>query len=472
MPCTTILAGSGATADHSLIIARNEDCAPDDAKRLLWHPAQKACPGRVFRSFRNDFAAPFEAAPLGYQSVSDSATDGASEGEAGFNEAGVGITATETIFASAASLALDPYLPLSGVVEDMIEDYVLPLSHSAREGVRILGRAIEEHGAGEGCGVAFMDESEVWWFETCCAHQWAAARLPKECCYVTANHARLREFDPQDTENFLSSPGLVSFAEEHGLWPAGKRPFDVRAAYVDEKPSDLYYNYPRNRVLIEKYRGGTPLRSEDDPDFPIFFRPARPLTMLDVAAGLRNRFEGTDSDPYASGNPRVKARPISVFRCSHSHILVRKPWLPLSVGAVSWVSWGMPSLSVFVPFFEGFRDVPQAYRIGTHDADGKSAGWAFRKPQTLAMMDYGRLEPVVRRVWDRWERQALRKTALIEARYCDLLALKGEAASDLYLERENTALLEDALRQAKALENELMTLLTRSVSARFPFNGA
>lgn len=471
MPCTTILAGPEATADGSLMISRNEDCSPDDAKRLIWHPARDNAPGALFRSFRNDFTWPLPPHSLGYQSISDSATDGASEGEAGFNEKGVGLSATETIFASKASLALDPYLPYTGVIEDMIEDAVLPHIASAREGVLLLGKMVETAGAGEGCGVAFVDRDEIWWFETCCGHRWAAVKLPAGACYVTANHARLQDFDPEDRENCLSSPDLIAFAEENGFWEKGKRPFNVRKAYVDELPRDRYYNYPRNRVLIEKYLPGTALRTEDDFDFPVFLKPGKKLSLLDVASGLRNRYEGTDSDPYATQNPHVKARPISVFRCTHTHILAVKPWLPHAVGAVTWVSWGMPSLGVFIPVFEGARKIPEAYGIGTHDSDSVSAAWAFRKPQTLAMLDYGKLEPVLRRSWDAWEAMLLRRVALIEARYCDLFESDAEKAQ-AYLDREQEKILCESLERARALENELMTLLTRSVSMRFPFNGA
>ena len=471
MSCTTILAGPAATASGSLFISRNEDCSPDDAKRLIWHPARENAPGSLFRSFRNDFAWPLPPRSLGYQSISDSATDGASEGEAGFNEAGVGLTATETIYASRTALAADPYLPLTGVIEDMIEDAVLPHVKSAREGVRLLGEMVEKAGAGEGCGVAFMDAREVWWFETCSAHQWAAARLPDEACYVTANHARLQEIDLDDPEHFLASPGLIRFAEEQGLWPKGLRPFNVRQAYAEDKPADLYYNFPRNRVLIEKYQPGRALRAKDDASFPVFLKPAWPLSLHDIASGLRNRFEGTDSDPYATGNPHVKERPISVFRCTHTHILEIRPDLPAAAGAIAWISWGMPSLGVFVPVFLGARSIPEAYGLGTHDADSISAAWAFRKVQTLAMLDYPRLEPVVRRAWDAWEEQAQRRVALIQARFKALHARDPEAAGKR-LEQEGRQLLEDALARARALENELMTLLTRQVSMRFPFNGA
>ena len=472
MPCTTILAGPKATEDGALYISRNEDCSPDDEKRLVYHPAVKNTEGSVFRSFRNDFTWPLPPESLAYLSVSDSATDGASEGEAGFNEAGVGITATETIFASAASLAIDPYLPKTGVIEDSLEDSVLPFIHSAREGVLLLGKQVETAGAGEGCGVAFVDSKEIWWFETCSGHRWAAVRLPDDACYVTANHARLQEFDPEDTENCLGSPDLISFAEEHGLWKAGARPFNVRKAYVDENTvRDTYYNFARNRVLLEKYCPSLRLKPEEDLTFPVFVKPESKLTFASIASGLRNRYEGTDSDPYQTDNPHTAWRPISVFRCSQSHILQLKPWLPLAVGAVTWVSWGMPSLGVFVPVFQGAKWFPKAYGIGTHDADSISAGWAFRKAQTLAMTDYRAFEPIVRRVWDAWEREAEERVNRIQIRYTALVEKSVEEA-DRFLQLESDRILEDALTRARALENELMTLLTRKISAKFPFNGA
>ncbi len=472
MPCTTILAAPGATSDGAFYISRNEDCSPDDAKRLVYHPSRDNAPGALFRSFRNDFTWPLPPHSLAYLSVSDSATDGASEGEAGFNEAGVGITATETIAMSPETAKVDPYLPQTGVIEDALEDSVLPFIRTAREGVLLLGSQCEKAGAGEGCGVAFVDSDEIWWFETCSGHTWAAARLPRDCCYVTANHARLQAFDPENTENFLSSPNLISFAEEKGLWKKGARPFNVRKAYVGEDlKRDTYYNFARNRVLIEKYCPSLRLKPEEDMSFPVFMKPERKLSFHDIASGLRNHYEGTDSDPYRTGNPKTAWRPISVFRCSQSHILQLKPWLPTACGAVTWVSWGMPSLGVFVPVFQGAKWFPKPYGVGTHDSDSVSAGWAFRKVQTLAMLDYGALEPVVRLAWDAWEREAEERVDLIQVRYA-AKAKENVESANRYLQTESDRILEDALRRADALANELMTLLTRKVSARFPFNGA
>ena len=57
---------------------------------------------------------------------------------AGFNTAGVGMSATESIFSSEKALAADPLVP-NGLGEISINSVVLPYVHSAKEGVERLG---------------------------------------------------------------------------------------------------------------------------------------------------------------------------------------------------------------------------------------------------------------------------------------------------------------------------------------------
>lgn len=82
---------------------------------------------------------------------------------------------------------------------------ILPRIHSAREGAELLGKIIEEKGAGEGFGVAFVDEHEVWYLETGSGHQWMAAKLPRDQYFVSANQGRLRNYNPEDKANYLGS---------------------------------------------------------------------------------------------------------------------------------------------------------------------------------------------------------------------------------------------------------------------------
>jgi dipeptidase len=83
---------------------------------------------------------------------------------AGVNSAGVAVSATESIYNSAAALAADPHNTETGIIEDAIPSVLLPQARSARQAVELLGRLVEERGAGEAFGVlmADTDPGEAW----------------------------------------------------------------------------------------------------------------------------------------------------------------------------------------------------------------------------------------------------------------------------------------------------------------------
>lgn len=81
----------------------------------------------------------------------------------------------------------------------------------------LLGHIIETKGAGEGFGVAVVDEKELWYLETGTGHQWMAQRVPNNQYFATANQGRLQNYDPKDP-NVMGSKNLVEFAVEKGLY--------------------------------------------------------------------------------------------------------------------------------------------------------------------------------------------------------------------------------------------------------------
>ncbi|SMY16631.1 Dipeptidase A [Photobacterium aquimaris] len=94
--------------------------------------------------------------------------------------------------------------------------------------------------------------------------------------------------------------------------------------------------------------------------------------------GLRNHYQVTAHDPY---------RPIAVFRTEHSHVLQLRPQLPIAIGEVQYIVYGMTALSVYLPFYQGMTSVPEALTLGDNKADNHSAYWKFRKLQTLALTE-------------------------------------------------------------------------------------
>lgn len=59
-------------------------------------------------------------------------------------------------------LAIDPSVITSGIGEDAIVNVVLPLVHSAQEGVALLGHIIETQATAEGFGGEFVDKEGIW----------------------------------------------------------------------------------------------------------------------------------------------------------------------------------------------------------------------------------------------------------------------------------------------------------------------
>lgn len=108
--CTSYIVGRAASGDGSVIIARNDDGeGAVDPSNLVYHPARDA--PAVWRSNINALQVTLPAPGLAYFGVpngplADAAAGRNTSGEAaGINSAGVAISATESIYNSAAALA-------------------------------------------------------------------------------------------------------------------------------------------------------------------------------------------------------------------------------------------------------------------------------------------------------------------------------------------------------------------------------
>lgn len=207
LACTTVVVGEGATADGSFLVARAADSSALKAQHFVIHPAKKNQSG-MYRTKDHDGATNFEyplpKESMRYTTVPNWKTQ--LHGAVGFNEAGVGISGTESIFARDDALKLDPYNEETGITEDDIHDVVLPRAKTAREGIEILGSIVETIGAGEGFGVVFVDQKEVWYFETGTGHQWMAHRTPKDTYFASGNQAACSSTTPRAPTSWPPRP--------------------------------------------------------------------------------------------------------------------------------------------------------------------------------------------------------------------------------------------------------------------------
>ena len=465
--CTTIIIGQEQTADGSMIVARSEDWDAMEAKNYEIFEGTDNGP-REFVAKDSPFRCELPEKALGYSALSPYNLHG-HWGSAGFNTAGVGMSATESIFSNDEVLKHDPLVE-NGVAENSVFNITLPYVHTAREGVERLGMLIEKYGIAEGFGIGFVDSKEIWYLETACGHRWLACRMPKDQYFVTGNQSRFRTYDPNDKENYLASADLIEFAEKHGLYNPAQGAFDFHEAYARDIKLDTTYNYPRVWGLQQFF---SPEIKNDvtKNTFPVFAKAAHKVTLTELRTAFRFHYDNTEHDPYLNSNPKEPYRPVSIFRTTQTHLLQVRPELPQAIGCVNYVAMGMADLGVFLPLYQGITSYPEAYTKGNGESSDDSAYWKFRKIMVLGMTNYNKYAPIIKEAYANFEAETDQRQREMEEEYLRIYKTQPLHAQDL-LQAFSDKILNSALDLADRLQEKLFTLMTQDIQQEYLFHGA
>lgn len=465
--CTTIIIGQEQTADGSMIVARSEDWDAMEAKNYEIFEGTDNGP-REFVAKDSPFRCELPEKALGYSALSPYNLHG-HWGSAGFNTAGVGMSATESIFSSDEILKHDPLVE-NGVAENSVFNITLPYVHTAREGVERLGMLIEKYGIAEGFGIGFVDSKEIWYLETACGHRWLACRMPKDQYFVTGNQSRFRTYDPNDKKNYLASADLIEFAEKHGLYNPAQGAFDFHEAYARDIKLDTTYNYPRVWGLQQFF---SPEIKNDvtKNTFPVFAKAAHKVTLTELRTAFRFHYDNTEHDPYLNSNPKEPYRPVSIFRTTQTHLLQVRPELPQAIGCVNYVAMGMADLGVFLPLYQGITSYPEAYTKGNGESSDDSAYWKFRKIMVLGMTNYNKYAPIIKEAYAKFEAETDQRQREMEEEYLRIYKTQPLHAQDL-LQEFSDKILNSALDLADRLQEKLFTLMTQDIQQEYLFHGA
>lgn len=465
--CTTIIIGQEQTADGSMIVARSEDWDAMEAKNYEIFEGTDNGP-HEFVAKDSPFRCELPEKALGYSALSPYNLHG-HWGSAGFNTAGVGMSATESIFSSDEILKHDPLVE-NGVAENSVFNITLPYVHTAREGVERLGMLIEKYGIAEGFGIGFVDSKEIWYLETACGHRWLACRMPKDQYFVTGNQSRFRTYDPNDKENYLASADLIEFAEKHGLYNPAQGAFDFHEAYARDIKLDTTYNYPRVWGLQQFF---SPEIKNDvtKNTFPVFAKAAHKVTLTELRTAFRFHYDNTEHDPYLNSNPKEPYRPVSIFRTTQTHLLQVRPELPQAIGCVNYVAMGMADLGVFLPLYQGITSYPEAYTKGNGESSDDSAYWKFRKIMVLGMTNYNKYAPIIKEAYANFEAETDQRQREMEEEYLRIYKTQPLHAQDM-LQAFSDKILNSALDLADRLQEKLFTLMTQDIQQEYLFHGA
>ena len=252
---------------------------------------------------------------------------------------------------------------------------------------------------------------------------WAAQRVPHNGVVAAPNSFVIRRMDLSDTENFMASHNVKSFAKEMGWWnPKRDGEFDFTAAYAVSDPYPLVPLYVGRRMwrIYDLVAPSLKLNGElgflprhNWKTYPFSVKPDKKLVPHDIMRIMRDHFEGTAYDltkglaagPFGnpnrySGTPRnakgAWERALSMHRAVYSYVAVSRPTGPARMSAVLWYGHDAPHGTVYVPFFGGQETVPQSYLKSVQSMfDPTGAWWAFNFVNNWVQLAYNVIQPEV-----------------------------------------------------------------------------
>ncbi len=460
LACTGLIVGGGASENGAIIISRNEDFYVNNwAKYMVVRPAATNEEGAKW-DFGSGLEIPKPARMMKYTAMPDWNSGASDSGagpfeEVGINTANVAITATVSAGANDKAKAADPFVS-PGIDESVLPTLLLSQAKSASEAVDLVGRYIETYGAAEANGLAVADTSETWLIEIGSAHHWIAVKVPRDVYIVQANALRVHGVDLNDTENVRHSTGLVEHVEKHGLLE------EVDATNFDFARAFGVLNDPYNtdRVWLAQHILTPSVEQEIRAErYPLFMRPDKKISVLDIARVLRANYEGTPLEGKAD-------RLIGVDRNIESHIIEMRADKPDPIKGVIWQSIGNVDDSLFIPIYGGIQDTPEAYRTGTDTFSEDSAYWVFRSIGALLNFNDGAYREDLHKLRDEAEQNLLVSLPYMDAVITEMLA-QDEALGMDFLNTYSNGLALRALERARQIRAKLMTEITKSTEKEY-----
>lgn len=397
LACTTILVGKNASADGYAYAGRTNDDAEMVSARLNIFPASDESGTYEYTDPENGLklSLPKKNRRCIFEPIYKESSD--IWWESGFNDAGVGISATETISIRKEILDIDPFTK-SGMSEGNIPRLVLPYISSAREGVMYLGNLVEQYGMTSPEAVAFIDNDGIWYMEILSGHQWAAHRLPDDEYACIGNDCLLDFYNPEDTQNWMGSDNVVELTRQAGTYTEPDGKFHLALSYATDKrdysqlriwASRRYFN----NAATDSYNVNT--------QYTFSVKPNRKISLQDIFALTRDRHENT---PWAT-DTTGHTRPIGIDRTGQAHIFqYKKGTMP-----VMWSCLSAPEFAVYLPVYNNVTSIPQGLTVSTPKYNEESFSWQLRLISDLAVTNRSQYSQLVRAPFKKLENQFIQQ---------------------------------------------------------------
>ncbi len=330
----------------------------------------------------------------------------------------------------------------------------LERAKTAREAIDIIVDLANTYGyysSGESFSLA--DTEEVWVMDLIGKGPdnkgivWVARRVPDGYICAHANQARISTFPLNDPENCIYAPDVITFAREKGYFNGEDKDFSFCDAYAPLDFSGMrgcearawsafnilcdgkftFLDENGNEVTKDAYDYIDYAMGWDKTKrFPLFVKPARKISVKDVADVMRDHYEGTPMDmtqdigaggnalPYRwrpmgfeyEGKKYVNERAIATQQTGFWFVGQSRGWLPDEIGGVNWFGCDDAATSYLTPIYTSTYEVPECFRVGNGDMitySPTSAFWMTNRVANACYRAYNIMFPTVDAAIDAWE---------------------------------------------------------------------
>ena len=357
--CFMVMAGKAVTEDGSVMIAHNLELGTPEVSIIEKHPATKHPPGAQFE-FPTGLIIP-ECTET-YEWIVLRIHSSLSANAVAVNEYGVSLGGGLNLMKdlNPKAIAADPTAE-KGVCGSA-RYIALIRAKTAKEAVRNLGEMYTQYGSAYQCAVAYADPDEIWYIESGGGHSWAAIRIPEDRVWVQANAFRIAEIDPSDTANILTSPSLLSFSRDKGLWDPAEGKFNFRKAFGG-RTRGTKKNEMREWRAMDMLSPSSGFKKESL-HFPMTCIPDKEIGLSRLFSVLRDQKKMGE---FQDDDGNMREIKIGSNRIIHSDVVQIRRDMPVDIGAVMWSALSIPTGSIYLPFYFGLNKVPPAYGTGSRD---------------------------------------------------------------------------------------------------------
>ncbi|MDY4417570.1 C69 family dipeptidase, partial [Parafannyhessea umbonata] len=406
LACTQIYMGKGVTDTGDTYVGRSEDYASRHPKAFgIQEPRENP----TFSSDESNFEWTFDGTTYRHTYVRDlpSGWDGRDDAysEAGTNEKGVSVSATLTTGYNDKVKAVDPCGSESddpsGIGEYTIPDVVLGCADTARDGVELLGKIIDEKGSYDCNQIIIADSAETWVFMQLSGHQWCAVNLTAvapDKVSVNPNMSNLK-FDVNlgDELVCLHSADLEKIAKDaHTAEYFDDGWLDVATSYGQDEGIAQNTRYAQGRAYfgnpladgtytkdLTATSGWQGVTSISDPE--LLFAPSGKVGLFQALRSYAARGEQT-SDLNANTNSKLYA--IGNNRTVETHMFQIRSGLTSDIATVQWEALSRAEFSVAVPVYSALlTEVDKTIYPDIHSWSEDHTGDAYERENVKGALD-------------------------------------------------------------------------------------